>query len=61
MFGIGSSKANAFSTTLDKYTQVDHFFIPKDASTAVFNEVFKKLKEYHLVIADVQDMSRLCR
>ena len=56
--GIGSSKANAFSTTLDKYTQVDHFFIPKDASTAVFNEVFKKLKEYHLVIADVQDMSR---
>jgi beta-glucosidase-like glycosyl hydrolase/CubicO group peptidase (beta-lactamase class C family) len=55
---IGSSKPTAFSTTLDKYTQVDHFFLPKDVSLVTFNETLAKLKEYHLVIADIQDMSR---
>jgi beta-N-acetylhexosaminidase len=56
--GIGSSKATTFSTTLDKYTQVEHFFIPKDQSITVFNDVLAKLKNYHLVIIDIQDMSR---
>ena len=56
--GIGSSKATVFSTTLDKYTQIDHFFIPKDESVATFNATLAKLKSYHLVIVDVQDMSR---
>ena len=55
---IGSSKPTTFSTTLDKYTQVDHFFIPKDQSITVFNDVLTKLKSYHLVIIDIQDMSR---
>lgn len=56
--GIGSSKATVFSTTLDKYTQIDHFFIPKDENVATFNATLAKLKSYHLVIVDVQDMSR---
>ena len=56
--GIGSSKATVFSSTLDKYTQIDHFFIPKDESLATFNRTLAKLKSYHLVIVDVQDMSR---
>ncbi|HUM52707.1 MAG TPA: glycoside hydrolase family 3 N-terminal domain-containing protein, partial [Chitinophagales bacterium] len=56
--GIGSSKATVFSTTLDKYTQIDHFFLPKDESAATFNATLAKLKPYHLVIVDVQDMSR---
>ena len=56
--GIGSSKPTVFSTTLDKYTQIDHFFIPKDKPAATFNDILKKLKEYHLVIIDLQDMSR---
>ncbi|MFN8239009.1 MAG: glycoside hydrolase family 3 N-terminal domain-containing protein [Chitinophagales bacterium] len=56
--GIGSSKETVFSATLDKYTQVDHFYIPKNESTATFNDILAKLKEYHLVIADIQDMSR---
>lgn len=56
--GIGSSKATVFSTTLDKYTQIDHFFIPKDESIVTFNATLAKLKNYHLVIIDVQDMSR---
>jgi beta-N-acetylhexosaminidase len=56
--GIGSSKATTFSTTLDKYTQVEHFFIPKDQSITVFYDVLAKLKNYHLVIIDIQDMSR---
>jgi beta-glucosidase-like glycosyl hydrolase/CubicO group peptidase (beta-lactamase class C family) len=56
--GIGSSKATVFSSTLDKYTQIDHFFIPKDQSSTVFNDVLAKLKSYHLVIIDIQDMSR---
>lgn len=56
--GIGSNAATVFSTTLDKYTQVEHFFIPKDAPVATFNETLSKLKDYHLVIVDIQDMSR---
>ncbi len=55
---IGSSKPTTFSTTLDKYTQIDHFFLPKDVSLATFSETLAKLKDYHLVIADIQDMSR---
>lgn len=55
---IGSTQATTFSNTLDKYTQIDHFYIPKNATPAVFNAVLMQLKEYHLVIADIQDMSR---
>lgn len=55
---IGSSKPTVFSTMLDKYAQVDHFFFPKDTDVKIFNEAVAKLKEYHLVIADIQDMSR---
>lgn len=56
--GIGSSKPTVFSTTLDKYTQIDHYFIPKEKPAATFNDILKKLKDYHLVIIDIQDMSR---
>ena len=56
--GIGSSKATVFSATLDKYSQIDHFFLPKDASLVTFNEMLARLKDYHLVIIDIQDMSR---
>lgn len=55
---IGSSKPTTFSATLDKYTQVDHFFLPKEESVTAFNDVLAKLKGYHLVIIDIQDMSR---
>ena len=55
---IGSSKTTVFSTMLDKYTQVDHFFFPKDTDIKTFNDALVKLKDYHLVIADIQDMSR---
>ncbi len=55
---IGSSKPTEFSTTLDKYTQVEHFFLPKDTDVKIFNEVLLKLKDFHLVIIDIQDMSR---
>ena len=56
--GIGSSKATKFSETLDKYTQIDHFFIPKDEPVTTFNTILAKLKNYNLVIIDIQDMSR---
>lgn len=56
--GIGSSNPTVFSTTLDKYASIDHFFIPKNESTAKFNSVLSALKNYHLVIVDIQDMSR---
>ena len=56
--GIGSSKPTVFSTTLDKYAQIDHYFIPKNESGAKFSAVLSKLKDYHLVIIDIQDMSR---
>lgn len=56
--GIGSSKETVFSSILDKYTQIDHFYIPKNEKATTFNDVLAKLKDYHLVIADVQDMSR---
>lgn len=56
--GVGSGKETVFSNTLDKYTQVDHFYIPKSESAATFKDVLDTLKGYHLVIADIQDMSR---
>lgn len=56
--GIGSGKETVFSAMLDKYTQVDHFYIPKSESAATFKDVLDTLKDYHLVIADIQDMSR---
>lgn len=55
---IGSSKATVFSTMLDKYTQVEHFFIPKEESMATFNALLPRLKDDHLVIVDIQNMSR---
>ena len=55
---IGSSKPSVFSTTLDKYTAIDHFYLPKETTETTFNDVLSKLKDYHLVIIDIQDMSR---
>ncbi|MDB5227788.1 MAG: serine hydrolase [Bacteroidota bacterium] len=55
---IGSSKPTVFSNMLDKYVQTQHFFIPKDESITTFNTVLANLKDDHLVIVDIQNMSR---
>lgn len=55
---IGTSKPGVFSEMLDKYTAIDHFYIPKEETAANFTTLLAKLKDYQLVIADVQNMSR---
>ncbi len=56
--GIGSSKPTIFSNTIDKYAQVDHFFIPKETSLNALNAMLPALKDYQLIIVGVQNMSR---
>ncbi|MBA3900854.1 MAG: serine hydrolase, partial [Bacteroidetes bacterium] len=50
---IGSKDLNEFQKTLDNYTQVDHFFISKEASSEEINLKIEQLKEYNTVIISV--------
>jgi beta-N-acetylhexosaminidase len=55
---IGTAKAGVFSDMLDKYAAIDHFYIPKDEPLTAFTALLASVKDYQLVIADVQNMSR---
>jgi len=48
--GIGISEINTFQETLGLYTDVDHFFINKEAVWAEFDTLINKLSDYNLVI-----------
>jgi beta-N-acetylhexosaminidase len=56
---IGSSQGNTFTAMVDKYGPAEHFFIPKDASPAQFEELFQRLSGFNLILCSVMDMSRL--
>lgn len=47
---ISGSDKNIFSSTLDKYAPVDHFYISKNASHAEFQSLLHQLRAYNLVI-----------
>ncbi|HET6243381.1 MAG: serine hydrolase [Bacteroidetes bacterium] len=50
---IGSNQANAFQQTLELYTQVDHYFIDKEATIDKINSKLDQLNDYNLVIISV--------
>ncbi len=55
---VGYGKPSVFSSMIDNYAAVDHFYLSKDTSVDAFNQVLLKLKNYHLVLLDIQNMSR---
>lgn len=55
---IGGKADDIFSSTLDKYTSITHYYVSKNATAKESDSVLKQIKDAHLVIIDVQDMSR---
>ncbi|MDD4425174.1 MAG: glycoside hydrolase family 3 N-terminal domain-containing protein, partial [Mariniphaga sp.] len=54
---IGSNEMTPFQKMLGKYTQVDHFFLPKDATERQVAALRSKLDNYNLVIAGIQGIN----
>jgi beta-N-acetylhexosaminidase len=54
---IGDEKANVFSTTLNKYAKVSHVGISHDATKKERDTLFAKLKNYNLVILQLNKTS----
>ena len=55
---IGNRVSTAFTRMLDNYTEVNHFYISKNADWAVFERTLRSLSDYDIVLANIQDMSR---
>lgn len=55
---IGSGKINTFAKRLDSYTQVEHFYISKNETKVGLDNIIAKLKDYSLVIVELNDMNR---
>lgn len=58
---FGADKETAFQKTLSLYTAVDHFQLPREATSAQVEEVKKELAEYDLVIGGIHDNSKYPR
>ncbi|SHF68348.1 beta-glucosidase [Mariniphaga anaerophila] len=54
---LGSQKLAAFENMLDKYADVDHFFLSKNATAREMADLRKRLDNYNLVIAGVQGIN----
>ncbi len=54
---IGSETGTSFENTLANYSQIDHFYLPKDASIEDWFTLRKTLSNYNLVIAGVNGIS----
>ncbi len=55
---IGGEKISVFQRMLAKYTEVDHFFLSKNASDKSWAQLRQKLGNYNLVIAGVDGIHR---
>lgn len=51
---LGADSLSPFQKMMDKYTQVDHFTLGKNASAREMANLRKKLENYNLVIAGIQ-------
>ncbi|VAW24016.1 beta-glycosyl hydrolase / Uncharacterized esterase [hydrothermal vent metagenome] len=51
--GIGRDTPSSFQYMLAKYTLVDHFVLPKDATGSSIDGLLKKLRPYNLVICGI--------
>lgn len=54
---IGDNEISDFQQMLDKYTQIDHFSLPKNASVQEWFNLRIKLSNYNLVIAGIQGIN----
>ncbi len=54
---IGAGSISPFQKMLDKYTQVDHFVLDKNASAREMVDLRTKLDNYNLVIAGIQGIN----
>jgi beta-glucosidase-like glycosyl hydrolase/CubicO group peptidase (beta-lactamase class C family) len=55
---IGSNGYTEFQNTLEKYTQVDKFFIPKEYTPLQKTKILQALSKYETVFISVHDMSK---
>ncbi len=55
---IGIGKPNVFSSRIDDYAAIDHFYISKSESQLKFNQLIEQLKNYDKIILEINDMSR---
>lgn len=55
---ISGNSKNELTKMLNKYGEVRHFYISKDASTTEFDNLRNQLKDYNLVINAVFDLTR---
>jgi beta-glucosidase-like glycosyl hydrolase/CubicO group peptidase (beta-lactamase class C family) len=54
---LGSESLSPFQKMMDKYTQIDHFALSKNASAREILNMRKKLDNYNLVIAGIQGIN----
>lgn len=54
---IGSSEITPFQKMLEKYSNIDHFVLPKNAAAQDWTNIRIKLKNYNLVILGVQGIN----
>jgi beta-glucosidase-like glycosyl hydrolase/CubicO group peptidase (beta-lactamase class C family) len=54
---IGSGEISPFQKMLEKYTQIDHFALSKNATAQDWANIRVKLKNYNLVISGIQGIN----
>lgn len=54
---IGNSEISPFQKMLEKYTQIDHFALSKNAKVQDWTNIHEKLSNYNLVICGIQDIN----
>jgi beta-N-acetylhexosaminidase len=54
---IGGNEISPFQKMLEKYTQIDHFALSKNATEKDWTNIRTKLKDYNLVISGIQGIN----
>ena len=54
---IGDNKISSFQKMLANYTQVDHFYFPKNGTEKEWGKLRKELENYNLIIAGVNGIN----
>ncbi|QIA09613.1 glycoside hydrolase family 3 N-terminal domain-containing protein [Draconibacterium halophilum] len=55
---IGGAQKSAFQSMLAKYTNMDHFWLPKDATEQTWANLRQKLDNYNFVIAGITGINK---
>lgn len=54
---IGGSKISSFQKMMGKYTQIDHYYLSKDATERNWVNLRKKLENYNLIIGGIEGIN----